>query len=72
MNDNNFIGFYQAEEVLCDEIIDFYNQHNLGVLQNGTAKEGELIMNKLSDADIKELKDEWIKRSKKNLSNKSY
>ena len=27
MNDNNFIGFYQAEEVLCDEIIDFYNQH---------------------------------------------
>ena len=64
VNDADFDQYYNWD--------DFYNQHNLGVIQNGTAKEGELIMNKLSDADIQELKDEWIKRSKKNLSNKQH
>ena len=27
MNENNFIGSYQADETLCDKMIDFFNQH---------------------------------------------
>ena len=43
MNDNNFIGFYQAEEVLCDDIIDFYNQHKKYAIKGLSAKSTDEI-----------------------------
>ena len=51
MNDNNFIGFYQAEEVLCDEIIDFYNQHKKYAIQGLSGKSTDEIN---TDVNVKD------------------
>ncbi len=54
MNDNNFIGFYQAEEVLCDDIIDFYNQHKKYAIKGLSAKSTDEIN---EDVNVKDSND---------------
>ena len=46
LDTNTFMGAYQAEESLCDEIIKFYNQHKKyavdGLSYNNFTKESEI------------------------------
>ena len=55
MNDNNFIGFYQAEEVLCDDIIDFYNQHKKYAIKGLSASSTDEIKDDVNVKDSNDL-----------------
>ena len=61
LDTNTFMGAYQAEESLCDEILKFYNQHKKyavpGNSYNSTTKESE------TDNSIKESLDLGVSSS---------